>query len=107
MDKMELVISLISKVIILLILFLVVILTIAYFVYRTRTIKSSFNKQKRYQEHLQDELKDWTLQYQVKKFTKEDMFSPRKMMNGEVELNGMQVKITDYTNGVPWLIKVR
>jgi len=107
MEEIESIVSLVSKMILLFIVIMVVFITAAYFVYRIRVIKADTNKQRKYQEFLQNELKKWASHYEVKKIAKDDMFSSRRMTNGEVGLKGLEIQIKDYTNSVPWFIKVR
>ena len=107
MEIIELVISQGLKIILLLVLFMVVVMTVVYFVYRIRAIRSGIDKQEQYQDILQKELIDWALTYENKRFAAKDMFSSRRMTNGEIELQGLEVKIKNYANDVPWFIKVR
>lgn len=61
---------------------------------------------KRNDEILQSQVLEWCSgSFEVKKFKKDELFSPSRMKNGEVDLSGIEITVKDYCQSVPWFLR--
>lgn len=55
---------------------------------------------------VREQILDWgNNTFKIRMFTKEELFTPSKMKNGEVDLDGLEINVINYSENVPWFIR--
>lgn len=78
-----------------------------YAVKKYRWTKKNATRKVIYDKAIQEGIINWCndSSNKIKKYDKDDLFSPARMKNGEVDLKGIEIVVEDYTQNVPWFLR--
>ena len=72
--------------------------------YRQGVIRKDINKKNL--DLIQEQVVEWcSNKYEINRFSKEDLFTPSKMKNGEIDLHGLEITVNNYSKKVPWILR--
>lgn len=60
-------------------------------------------------ENIVNQIEKWEETYELSSNSlsqKEDLFSPSKMKNGNINTDELQIEVKDYTSQVPWFFRI-